>query len=118
MATYRVENVPDGERDTSETYPECGYWIDHWMTQVDFFEPLMCANTKCDKEAELGGHVYVGDDDETMYIIPICQPCNELPAAYISRHEPIPADHWVCRFTQIRRASKAGAGTSHKQQAY
>ena len=94
MANYRVQNVPDGARDTSENCPECGPWIKHWISQADdSFDPLMCANTDCLNEAELGGHVYLEGNGRKMWIIPICTECNELDTSYISHHRPYAAEH-------------------------
>jgi len=91
MPRWNVTNVPDDRRDTDANCPECGPWIEHWKVMLDnlFDEPLLCANTECENEAEHGGHVFIPRGEGRMWIIPICAACNRLSDSYVSRHRPV-----------------------------
>lgn len=59
------------------------YWEDHTHIQNAF-----CSNHICLNKATLGGHIkFVGDD--TLYIVPLCDSCNQLESSYWKRSDAV-----------------------------
>ncbi len=63
---------------TSELECKCGSWLKHWKNYKESVlesSKLECANKKCDKPAENGGHVERSDNGDEC-IVPLCGKCN------------------------------------------
>ena len=76
----------NGTSDTSPECPNCGPWVRHWEALTRALRPEAgdCAVEGCnglDKEGNKqpieGCHVNIkDDDDERVFIIPLCKGCN------------------------------------------
>lgn len=54
-----------------------GGWDDYWSEIVGLDFPKIAHCTRCGLRKDLeGAHVWIGEDDENYYIVPMCHECN------------------------------------------
>lgn len=79
---HKVRNLREGSRS--------GNWIQHWKDATGITDPGECHNVDCHEKATVGGHVQrVDANDNTWYIVPICQSCNCQRGAEMTVEGPL-----------------------------
>ena len=97
MGLIKVKNLNGTSSETKCT--EGAYWIDHWANYMNY-SGACCSRRGCSKTAEVGGHVKkVQSQDNTEYIVPLCNGCNQLSSDEIyevqeNRLVPVSHEKW------------------------
>ena len=88
---------------TSWQRPPGDSWKEYWLEQTGRDWPKTCCFEECEKEACLGGHVYIEEyQTRAQFILPICNSCNSAVLNDFSREQVFPQSP-ISRFVYPRK---------------
>lgn len=80
---------------TSDRQCSCGSWMEHWKNFSGYRWPSTCSVEGCFKEASLGAHIK-RDNDNTVYILPMCDSCNKRTDHFAIKSSAKPVREDAC----------------------
>lgn len=72
---------------TSDRICRCGSWKNHWLRYSDVaLWPKTCSVEGCCNPATLGAHIYNPSISNKIYIVPMCDSCNQKRYTFILKN--------------------------------